>query len=955
MTINANKPNPIKNQIISLRNAFLYILIVLMPTGIFYLSLARTIDEKFESKREQKFEQLNRQSAFVADLANPNVQFKDFFDEILNSNLQKQSQEDILAFIEHLDSLYPNGFRWLIWDENFTEIPLTSSSIIEGRRAWLNYFESFICNDASSNKNFQARVQRAKTILSHSVGNPAKLNELQNTRTEPVKLEWLGRESMAIWGQFAPDCNSGILLIARLDFIEENAWLRRFVNKSHKKNLAANVAVIDISNRSFIATPSEFTLPIDEVIDSYVNRSQNIFRIGKYVVRASPAGIDTGVRILSFIDFSELEKKEKQEIVFTRQIAFSIVFLLSFLAISTYIDSQTIFAIRQRVFALILIALILPLAGYINFTWTLVNSERERITNSKLTELKNELDRLELAFNTIATRLSTTLFFDLKKLLPPGDFCLEQLESAMLRAIDKSLITDFVVLNAQGKIVKEGSNVDFPEEVLGGLRITARIAADDEKSLYKEGNQKIAALSPSIRNNIKKSQLRDNFYRPTRLARYSLMDTTLYIMGISTRINETTYITYIYMQASMLESLFAQEWFAENSSISSFSDITDISGVQTFFYSTDSGSLHLPQDDQGWQKIENSLERVSKENFELFNHTIVNDNLVFYLARPVQQMHSKNFIPVILTSAEEITKRQFLLRKRFVFMLLLIISSAVFLSLILAKNIINPVTMISEGLSRVVADNYNIDFPKIQAEEMHRLALTVKYMLKRLSERQKMQSYVSTSVLEATCDETVEKKLVSGAGVDISVLFVCICDFNQLIKKETPGTIFTILNQFFAGAEPIITSKDGVVDKFIGNTLMAIFQKPVGDMSYADCAVKTAKYIMGFAERLNKKNADSQFPQIKLALGIGSGRAIMGNVGSDERKDLTVIGDCVNLASRLQKMAEEQSVSSLIISEATNSMLNKDYKLTEYKTTTIKGKQKPVKTYIFKLKSKDAP
>ncbi|MBF0410424.1 MAG: PAS domain-containing protein [Candidatus Riflebacteria bacterium] len=205
---------------------------------------------------------------------------------------------------------------------------------------------------------------------------------------------------------------------------------------------------------------------------------------------------------------------------------------------------------------------------------------------------------------------------------------------------------------------------------------------------------------------------------------------------------------------------------------------------------------------------------------------------------------------------------------------------------------------------------------------------------------QKMiKQYVSDSTFDSVIN-SVDQKAVFTAGMkDLTVFFMDICNFTTMSEQMIPQDIVKLLNIFFANTSVVIKNNCGDIDKFIGDCIMATFVD-------AQDAVNVAKTITltGISE-LNKSLNSMGLPSIKVRIGINSGNLVQGDIGSETRKDFTVIGDVVNTASRVESAAEQ---GSFLISESTLARLDKKNEFEFVKEILLKGKTTPIK--LFKLK-----
>lgn len=207
--------------------------------------------------------------------------------------------------------------------------------------------------------------------------------------------------------------------------------------------------------------------------------------------------------------------------------------------------------------------------------------------------------------------------------------------------------------------------------------------------------------------------------------------------------------------------------------------------------------------------------------------------------------------------------------------------------------------------------------------------------------RSSLQRYLSPTVV----NDIINKKediVLGGEKIECSVLFTDICGFTSLSEQLEPEEIVKMLNEYFTEMTKIIFANQGTIDKFIGDAIMAIFGAPVFTPQSAQNAVKAGIDMLAKLRELQKKWEAEGSPSFKIRVGINTGVVVAGNLGSIERMDYTVIGDNVNLASRLESNAQPMTV---LISDSTYAKIQKIAVAKEMEPIKVKGKVKPVQTY----------
>jgi len=194
---------------------------------------------------------------------------------------------------------------------------------------------------------------------------------------------------------------------------------------------------------------------------------------------------------------------------------------------------------------------------------------------------------------------------------------------------------------------------------------------------------------------------------------------------------------------------------------------------------------------------------------------------------------------------------------------------------------------------------------------------------------------------------------LGGQRRDMTVLFSDIRGFTTLTEKGQPEEIVHMLNEYFTRMVEIVFRHKGTVDKFVGDMVMALFGAPLDDPQHADHAVEAALDMLAELRQLNEKwVADGLNVQVDIGIGVNTGPMIAGNIGSDQIMSYTVIGDAVNLGSRLESLNKQYS-THIIISDETRQRLTGQYVFRPLGDVVVKGKTKPVA--IFEVIGRSAP
>jgi adenylate cyclase len=203
-----------------------------------------------------------------------------------------------------------------------------------------------------------------------------------------------------------------------------------------------------------------------------------------------------------------------------------------------------------------------------------------------------------------------------------------------------------------------------------------------------------------------------------------------------------------------------------------------------------------------------------------------------------------------------------------------------------------------------------------------------------------MPEYVVRQLLE-----NPDSFRLGGVNQTVTVLFADIRGFTAISENEKPEKIVGLLNRFFSAMTEIIFANGGTLNKYTGDGLMAIFGAPTATAKDAENALKTAVAMQQRIMTLNQELETQGLAQIAVGIGLHTGEATIGYIGSEQRSEYTAIGDTVNLASRLESNAKG---GQILISEATASDAGNLFSLVSYEPLTVKNRLQPINLFEVK-------
>jgi adenylate cyclase len=230
-------------------------------------------------------------------------------------------------------------------------------------------------------------------------------------------------------------------------------------------------------------------------------------------------------------------------------------------------------------------------------------------------------------------------------------------------------------------------------------------------------------------------------------------------------------------------------------------------------------------------------------------------------------------------------------------------------------------------------------------DELEDLATGFNHMIEALQKAEELRAKFGKYMTETLIQHLESNKVaLGGATLEVTILFTDIRSFTTISEKMDAQSLVGLLNEYFTEMVGIIMDEHGVVDKYIGDAIMAVFGAPVSKADDALRAVRAAVKMRAALAHLNERLAARGIAPLRTGIGIHTGEVVAGNIGSDRRLEYTVIGDAVNLASRLESNTKELGVN-VLVSEDTYNKVKSKVVGKPVKEITVKGRAQPVMTY----------
>lgn len=259
-------------------------------------------------------------------------------------------------------------------------------------------------------------------------------------------------------------------------------------------------------------------------------------------------------------------------------------------------------------------------------------------------------------------------------------------------------------------------------------------------------------------------------------------------------------------------------------------------------------------------------------------------------------------------------------QKKFIFWMIIIGTILIFIIIhYLTNGLLKPLKQVDQKLNQVIEGNFDVAIPKYVARDLNKLSLDLEYLIKQLRETEELTGFLSGSAAENIRD------LRPTQIEDVCVLFCGIFGMEELDVSEQMSALSEFLNEI----QSILDEQGAMIDKFTGAACLAIFQH----QHIIDAPLKASQAIINWKKRNNF--------ELDICVGLASGKAMLGHVGSQQRKDYTCIGDTVNLAARLETLSKSRGLPMNRIYLDKSTYLkhqNSEWEFTILEPISIKGK-----------------
>jgi len=340
-------------------------------------------------------------------------------------------------------------------------------------------------------------------------------------------------------------------------------------------------------------------------------------------------------------------------------------------------------------------------------------------------------------------------------------------------------------------------------------------------------------------------------------------------------------------------------------------------------------------------KIENNTTPplIRAENFEsdIISNKVKNNPKGFYISAAINN------------GLKNINKLRSEVWSSVVFSLSMLIIGLMIAAMFFAKKVTMPLEELTQAIQRLIRNDFNFKLSTKKVGHLDFLAAQFNLMLSRIQKSRNelihlnkaYSRFIPHQLLKQLSHEGVEKvSLGDSCERQMTVLFCDIRGFTRLSESMSPEKNFKFINHYLNQIAPVINKYGGIIDKYMGDGIMAIFPNS------ADDALGASIEMLSSLAQYNKNMVANKLPSVELGLGLHTGKVMMGTVGTSSRMDATVISDAVNVASRVESMTKAFSTKILITSETKNQLKNiNDYKIRYIANCRVPGKTNRITLY----------
>jgi adenylate cyclase len=295
--------------------------------------------------------------------------------------------------------------------------------------------------------------------------------------------------------------------------------------------------------------------------------------------------------------------------------------------------------------------------------------------------------------------------------------------------------------------------------------------------------------------------------------------------------------------------------------------------------------------------------------------------------------------------ADEIFSAVYSIQRQNYWLMLIILTLAFIFTFLFSRTISGPIVRLVEATRRIEQGDYQVDIRPSTRDEIGILTHSFQNMARGLGERERIKDIFGKFVNQTIAEKALRGEIsLGGEKKDAAIFFSDLRNFTGISESMEPAAVVEMLNRYFTAMVEKVYEFDGVVDKFIGDALMAHWGAVTSTGNDTKNAVEAALAMRMALMELNQEAGRTETPHLRFGIGINTGPVIAGQIGSNKKLEYTVIGDTVNLANRIEFL-NKRFGTDILISSYSHKLVAGEYDFIEMPEITIKGKSKPEVLY----------
>lgn len=369
-------------------------------------------------------------------------------------------------------------------------------------------------------------------------------------------------------------------------------------------------------------------------------------------------------------------------------------------------------------------------------------------------------------------------------------------------------------------------------------------------------------------------------------------------------------------------------------------DSTEMNGVQKPVPGVEGKSAQLTEAEL--------IQLSQKDTYDSLDHLKSGEPMIRVLTTYRNELQDAPFLVEFVFSFASLQKKVQKIQAQILLNLIPSVLLGVLVAILFSQFIVAPVRRLVSATDTVAQGNYEVTLNVNRKDELGELMKSFNVMTEELRRKNELKKYLSEHSYRRIVEQGVTVSKISGTRVHVTVLFCDIRNFVEVCESLEAEEVTTLLNDYFSGMVEVIYKHKGEVDKFIGDAILAVFYEKEDTRSTNQTVLNAIYCAMEMRERLHQFNEHRAFQGkavIEIGIGINTGEVISGPIGSPDRMDFTVIGDTVNLASRIEKLSKTGKHTRIVFSHHVEAFVKGILEYHELTREPIRGKLEEVIVY----------